>query len=48
ETTFSSGDFEMTAMELNTQASGAANFPYESVDELVDEIIDGLHDEGYL
>ncbi len=48
ETTFSSGDFEMTAMELNTQASGAANFPYDSVEELVDEIIEGLYDEGYL
>ena len=47
-TKFESGDFSMTAMELNTQSSGAGDFPYESVDELVEDIIDGLEDEGYL
>jgi hypothetical protein len=48
ETTFSSGDFEMTAMELNTQAGGRQDFPYESVDELVDDILEGLKQEDYL
>jgi hypothetical protein len=47
-TTFESGDFEMTAMELNTKASGAGDFPYESVDDLVDDVMDGLEDDGYI
>jgi hypothetical protein len=46
-TSFESGDFSMTAMELNSQISGGdTDFPYESVDELVDELMDGLEDEG--
>lgn len=48
ETEFSSGDFSMTAMELNTQAGGKQDFPYEGVDELVDDIMEGLRDEDYL
>lgn len=48
ETEFSSGDFSMTAMELNTQAGGQQDFPYESVDELVEDILEGLEDEGYI
>ena len=47
-TTFESGEFEMTAMELDTKASGAGDFPYESVDDLVDDIMDGLADDGYI
>ena len=47
-TTFESGDFEMTAIELNTKASGAGDFPYESVDDLVDDIMAGLEDDGYI
>lgn len=47
-TKFESGDFEMTAMELNSQSSGAGDFPYESVDELVDDLIEGMEEEGYL
>jgi Uncharacterized protein conserved in archaea len=48
-TEFSSGDFSMTAMELNSQISGGdTEFPYESVDELVDELMDGLEDEGMI
>lgn len=45
-TKFESGDFSMTAMELSSQSSGGGDFPYESVDELVDDIIEGLKDEG--
>lgn len=40
-TTFESGEFSMTAMELNTKLSGG-EFPYESVDAFVDDIIDEL------
>ena len=47
QTTFESNDFSATAMELNQEASGAGDFPYDSVDELVDEIIEGMDDEGY-
>ena len=48
-TTFESGDFSMTAMELNSQISGGdTDFPYESVDDLVDELMDGLEDEGMI
>jgi hypothetical protein len=46
-TTFESGDVSFTAMELN-QRGGAGDFPYESVDSLVDDVMDGLEDEGYL
>ena len=38
----------MTAMELNTKAGGTQEFPYESVDELVDDIIDGLEAEDLI
>jgi hypothetical protein len=47
-TKFESGNFSMTAMELNTKASGNQEFPYETVDDLVDDVMDGLEDEGYL
>jgi hypothetical protein len=47
-TTFESGDFSMTAMEINAKAGGNQEFPYESVDELVDDVIEGLEDEGLL
>jgi hypothetical protein len=48
ETEFSSGDFSMTAMELNTQAGGQQDFPYDDVEELVGDIMDGLEDEDYI
>ncbi|MDY6780149.1 MAG: MTH865 family protein [Halobacteria archaeon] len=47
-TEFSVGEFSMTAMELNTQAGGQQDFPYESVDDLVDDIMSGLRDEDYI
>ncbi|CAI49532.1 MTH865 family protein [Natronomonas pharaonis DSM 2160] len=47
-TKFESGDFSMTAMELNTKAGGNQDFPYESSDELVEDIMNGLEEEGYL
>jgi hypothetical protein len=47
-TTFESGDFSMTAMELNTKGGGNQEFPYENVDNLVDDIMEGLEDQGYL
>ena len=47
-TTFESGEFSMTAMELNTKAGGTQEFPYESVEELVDDIMDGLEAEDLI
>ncbi|MFB6178097.1 MAG: MTH865 family protein [Halorientalis sp.] len=46
-TTFESGDVSFTAMELN-QKGGGGDFPYDDVDSLTDDIIDGLEDEGYV
>ncbi|GGN87717.1 MULTISPECIES: MTH865 family protein [Haloarcula] len=39
-TKFESGDFSMSAMELNTKLDG--EFPYESVDDFVDDVMDSL------
>lgn len=47
-TKFESGDFTMTAMELSTKASSHQEFPYETVDELVDDVMAGLEAEGLL
>lgn len=48
-TTFESGDFSMTAMELNSEISGgSAEFPYESVDDLVDDLMQGLEDNDHI
>mgnify|MGYP000114246311 FL=1 len=41
-TRFEAGDVEFTAMELSTKLSDAQDFPYESVDELVDDLLEGL------
>ncbi|QLH78852.1 hypothetical protein HZS55_16825 [Halosimplex rubrum] len=43
-TKFESGDFSMTAMELNTKL-GSGNFPYDNVDAFVDDIMDQLDDQ---
>lgn len=46
-TSFESGDFSMTALELNSELSGA-DFPYEDVDSLVDDVMAQLDEEGYI
>jgi hypothetical protein len=46
-TSFESGDFSMTAMELNTELSGA-EFPYEDVESFVDDVMEGLEDEDHI
>jgi len=46
-TTFESGDVSFTAMELN-QKGGGGDFPYDDVDTLVGDIMDGLEEEGEL
>ncbi len=44
-TSFESGDFSMTAMELNTKLGGG-DFPYETVDSFVDDVIEQLESNG--
>jgi len=46
-TKFESGDFSMTAMELNTKLSGG-DFPYETVEDFVDDVIDQLDDQDLI
>lgn len=41
-TTFEAGDVRLTAMELATKLSDVQEFPYDSADELVDDLMDGL------
>ncbi|GAB3688058.1 MTH865 family protein [Salinarchaeum chitinilyticum] len=46
-TTFESGDFSMTAMELNTKLGGG-DFPYDDVEAFVDDVIDQLNDQDLI
>lgn len=46
-TRFESGDFSMTAMEMNMKLP-TGDFPYESVEALVDDLVESLKNEGYL
>lgn len=46
-TTFESGDFSMTAMELNTKLGGG-DFPYETPESFVDDVLDQLEEQGDL
>lgn len=47
-TRFEAGDVSFTAMELATKLGGNQEFPYDSVDDLVDDIIEGLKDNDML
>jgi len=46
-TKFESGDFSMTAMELNTKLSGG-DFPYDSPDAFVDDVLEELDESGHI
>ena len=46
-TKFESGDFSMTAMELNTKLGGG-EFPYDSVDGFVDDVMEQLEEQDLL
>ena len=46
-TTFESGEFSMTAMELNTKLPGG-EFPYDSAEVFVDDIMEQLGDRNLL
>jgi len=47
-TRFEAGDFSMTAMELGSKLAGTQEFRYETVEELVDDVIAGLRENDYL
>ena len=45
-TKFESGEFSMTAMELNTKLDG--EFPYETVEAFVDDVMESLESQDLL
>ncbi len=45
-TTFESGEFSMSALELNTELD--AEFPYDDVDSFVDDIMEQLDERGFI
>lgn len=47
-TTFTAGDRTLSAMELATTIGGHQDFPYENVESLVDDVIEGLKTEGVI
>jgi hypothetical protein len=47
-TTFEAGDFSVSAMELAAKLGGHQEFPYNDVESLVDDVIDGLKEEGLI
>lgn len=47
-TRFEAGEFSMTAMELGMTLSDSQDFPYEDVESLVDDLIQGLSNENLL
>jgi hypothetical protein len=46
-TTFESGDFSVTAMELNTKLGGG-DFPYDSAEAFVDDVMQRIGDQGHI
>jgi hypothetical protein len=47
-TRFEAGDFSMTAMEMGSKLAGTQEFPYEDVEDLVDDIVAGLKENGHI
>ena len=47
-TRFEAGEVNLTAMELATKLGGDQDFPYDDVDSLVDDIMEGLRSQGIL
>lgn len=47
-TRFEAGDFSMSAMELGMKLSDVQDFPYGSVEALVDDLMEGIEEKGYL
>jgi len=47
-TRFEAGDVSFTAMELAAKLGGEQEFPYSDVEELVDDVMEGLENQGML
>ena len=47
-TRFEAGEFSMSAMELGMKLSDVQDFPYDDVESLVDDLMAGLEEKGYL
>lgn len=47
-TRFQAGDFSMSVAQLATTLTAHQDFPYESIDELVDDVIEGLKEEDLI
>ena len=47
-TRFQAGDFSMSAMELGMKLAEFQDFPYETVEALVDDLMAGIERKGYL
>ncbi len=47
-TKFEAGDVTLTAMEMAAKLGSEQEFPYESAEELVDDIIEGLKAQGVI
>lgn len=47
-TKFEAGDVSMTAMELATKLGSEADFPYEDVDSLVEDVMAALREEDVI
>ena len=47
-TRFEAGDVSFTAMELSTKMSDSQDFPYDDVETLVDDLMEGLKDKDMI
>ena len=47
-TRFESGDFSMTVIELSMRLSDKQDFPYETVEDLIVDLIDGMKEKGII
>ncbi len=47
-TKFEAGDVSFTAMEMAAKLGSHQEFPYENVEDLVDNVIEGLKAEGMI
>jgi hypothetical protein len=47
-TRFEAGDVSFTAMELAAKLGGEQEFPYADVEELVDDVMEGLESQDML
>jgi hypothetical protein len=47
-TTFEAGDVSFSAMELASKLGGHQEFPYETLDALVDDVMAALESEGMI